>query len=216
MTIFTIKLQTNMNTRSKLATSLLLVIISLVKVPSAVSQPSQNSACSEALPKSYREPTTTKYVKIPQLGITVRVPKDRRLVYDKESETFTFMSPTQYKNYQCSLDKKLNTEQMGRSNPFINGFTVSKNLKRKPLSDFIVNIDYAENSPELQPSFKSNNIEFVTQKGGSISTYTLFWFVPRSKPDIVVEYRYDCNNRDCANDFFGTGFFKNIFNAINK
>ena len=72
----------------------------------AISETSQGQLCPNPFPKNYKSPRKTKYIKVPELDIAVKVPIDQRLVMLDLGKRFAFMTPPEYKSYQCSLSKK--------------------------------------------------------------------------------------------------------------
>ncbi len=162
----------------------------------AVSNPVKTPQCPNPFPKTYKSSSKTKYVKIPDLGISIQVSEDSRLVYIKKEKKFTFMTPPEYKSYQCSLANKVDYYSF-YPYPHYYGYTVIKNPKKQPLSAILKETYKDTISIESLGKLKINNIDFLTtpiDQGDPVTG----WFIPKSKPDIVVEYSNFC---DCGSEY---------------
>lgn len=191
-------------------TSSVLLVISLAFTgftQSASSKSAQASQCQNPFPSTYKPSAKMKYVNIPDLGITVRVPVDHRLVHIKNEQRYTFMTPPEYKSYQCSLTKRIDYRSF-YPYPYQLSYTAIKKLKKQPLSRVLEEKYkgeiFADESGKLQfnsvdklGETKINNIDFLTtpvNRGDPSKA----WFTPRNKTDIVVEYSLFC---DCGREY---------------
>lgn len=177
----------------------------------AASKPAQVQECPNPFPSTYKRPKAIKSVKIADLGIIVQVPADERLVNIKSEKRFTFMTPPEYKSYQCSLDKKVDYTSFY---PYLYqlNYRMIKNPKKqalaKVLKDFYKDSIFIENLGKA----KINGIDFLTTPVDQ-GDPTTGWFIPKLKPDLVVEYTVFC---DCGREYKDLiddlGKIKNISN----
>jgi hypothetical protein len=186
-----------MNIISKIAGVLLATLLTCnVSIQQAASKPNPDSQCPNPFPSTYKSSAKTKYVKIPDLGVAIRVPEDHRLVYIKNEKKFTFMTPPEYKSYQCSLVNKVHYSSFYR-NPHYHGYTVIENPKRQALSTVVKETYKDTASIENFGKLRLNNIDFLTTPVDQ-GDPTTGWFVPKTKPGIVVKYSVFC---DCGSDY---------------
>jgi hypothetical protein len=185
-----------MNVISKIVIASLSALISFNNLTAtAMGSPNPRTECPNPFPSDYKAPTETKSVKIPQLGITVRVPEDNRLVYVnvEKVKRFTFMTPLEYKSYQCSIAKKIDYLSFYPSIYYVLSYEIIRNPQKKPLFKFVKENLYKgfEGSVDNFEQLKINNIEFLTTPKSQFDPVNA-WFIPKSKPDIVVQYTYMC------------------------
>jgi hypothetical protein len=200
------------NTLSKVITALLASCLSPnVLTSAAVGKTNQASQCSNPFPSTYKSSKKTKYVNIPALGIAVKTSVSDRLVYIKSEQRFTFMTPPEYRSYQCSLNKKVDYTSFY---PYLYklNYRVIKNPKKqsleKTLKEFYKDTIFIEKLGQT----KINGIEFLTTPVDQ-GDPTTGWFIPNTKPDIVVEYTMFC---DCGRDYKDLlDDLKNIKNIVN-
>lgn len=186
-----------MNIITKTASTLLAALLTLDgSIQQAVSKPSLAPQCSNPFPSTYKPSSRTKYVKVEGLGVAIRVPEDHRLVYIRNEKKFTFMTPPEYKSYQCSLVNKVHYSSFYR-NPRYYGYTVIENPKRQPLSTVVKESYKNTTSIENFGKLRLNNIDFLTTPTDQ-GDPTVGWFIPKSKPGIVVKYSVFC---DCGSDY---------------
>jgi hypothetical protein len=183
-----------MNVISKIVIASLSALISFNNLtPTAMGSPNPRTECPNPFPSDYKAPTKTKFVKIPQLGITVRVPEDNRLVYVnvEKVKRFTFMSPPEYKSYQCSIVKKINYRSFYPDMYYLLSYGIIRNPKKKPLFEFVKEKYYRgfEAQVEDLKRLRINNIEFLTTPEYQYNPVKA-WFIPKAKPDIIIEYTY--------------------------
>jgi hypothetical protein len=183
-----------MNVISKIVIASLSALISFNNLtPTAMGSPIPRTECPNPFPSDYKVPTKTKSVKIPQLGITVRVPEDNRLVYVnvEKVKRFTFMSPPEYKSYQCSIAKKINYRSFYPDMYYEPSYEIIRNPKKKPLFEFVKENIYEgfEAPVENLERLRINNIEFLTTPKDQYNPVKA-WFIPKAKPDIIIEYTY--------------------------
>lgn len=186
-----------MNIISKIATTSLAAFLTLNgSVQQALSEQNPAFQCPNPFPSTYKPSPRTKYVKVVDLGVAIRVPADHRLVYIKNEKKFTFMTPPEYKSYQCSLANKVNYSSFYR-NPRYYGYTIIENPKRQSLSTVVKETYKDTISIENLGKLRLNNIDFLTTPIDQ-GDPTVGWFVPKSKPGIVVKYSVFC---DCGSDY---------------
>jgi hypothetical protein len=185
-----------MNIASKIASALLAAFfIFNGSMQQAVSKPTGASQCPNPFPSNYESSKKTKYVNIPALGVAVKTSVSDRLVYIKNEQRFTFMTPPEYRSYQCSLNKKVDYTSFY---PYLYklSYRVIKNPKKqsleKALKEFYKDTIFIEKLGQT----KINGIEFLTTPVDQ-GDPTTGWFIPNAKPDIVVEYTMFC---DCGRD----------------
>lgn len=181
---------------SLLTIALTTISTSNVFLEKAASKSVQTPQCPNPFPSTYKYSSKTKYVKIPDLGISVRVPEDNRLVYIKKEGKFTFMTPPEYKSYQCSLDNKIDYTSFYQ-NPRYYGYTVIKNPKKQPLLTILKETYKDTISIERLGKLRLNRIDFLTTPVDQ-GDPTTGWFTPKTKPEIVVKYSVFC---DCGSDY---------------
>jgi hypothetical protein len=201
-----------MNIASKIAAALLAAFfIFNGSMQQAVSKPTGLSQCPNPFPSNYESSKKTKYVNIPALGVAVKTSVSDRLVYIKNEQRFTFMTPPEYRSYQCSLNKKVDYTSFY---PYLYklSYRVIRNPKgqslEKTLKEFYKDTIFIEKLGQT----KINGIEFLTTPADQ-GDPTTGWFIPNAKPDIVVEYTMFC---DCGRDYKDLlDDLKNIKNMVN-
>jgi hypothetical protein len=181
---------------SILTVALATILTGNVFVGQAASKSTQTPQCPNPFPNTYKSSSKTKYVKIPDLGISVRVPEDHRLVYIKKEKKFTFMAPPEYKSYQCSLANKIDYSSFYR-HPYYHGYTVIENPKKKSLSTILKETYKETISIEKLGKLRLNNIDFLTTPVDQ-GDPTTGWFTPKAKPEIIVKYSVFC---DCGSEY---------------
>lgn len=179
-----------------LAVSLATILTGNVFVQQAVSESTQTPQCPNPFPSTYKSSSKTKYVKIPDLGISVRVPEDHRLVYINKEKKFTFMTPPEYKSYQCSLVNKVDYSSFYRQ-PYYHGYTVIENPRKQSLSTILKETYKDTILTEKLGKLRLNNIDFLTTPVDQ-GDPTTGWFTPKAKPGIVVKYSIFC---DCGSEY---------------
>jgi hypothetical protein len=186
-----------MKITSKIVSTLLAAFLaSNWSIQQAASQSTQTSQCPNPFPESYKSPKTKKDVKIADLGIVVRVSTDQRLVYIKNEQRFTFMTPPEYKSYRCSLAKKVDYTSFY---PYLHQLTyrIIKNPNRQPLAKILKDFYKDTIFIDKLGQAKLNGIEFLTTPIDQ-GDPTTGWFIPKARPDIVVEYTVFC---DCGGEY---------------
>ena len=188
-----------MNVISKIIVTSLAALISFNELtPKAIGKPNSKLECPNAFPDDYKSPEKTKSVKIPELGITVQVPTDRRLVYIKRQQRFTFMTPPEYKSYQCSVAKNIKDYKLFYPSIYYElSYTVIKNPKREPILKRLKEVD-KYSYLDARTQLRLNNIDFVTTAADR-SDPVMAWFIPKMKPDLIVVYRF--MNHDLARKY---------------
>jgi hypothetical protein len=195
--LITLAIFKNMKILSSLITIALTTIpISNMFAHQAISKPSQIPQCPNPFPSTYKSSSKTKYVKIPELGVSIRVPEDHRLIYIKKEKRFTFMAPPEYKSYQCSLANKVDYSSFYRQ-PYYYGYTVIENPKKQSLSTILKETYKDTISIEKLGKLRLNNIDFLTTPIDQ-GDPTTGWFTPKSKPGIIVKYSVFC---DCGSTY---------------
>jgi hypothetical protein len=186
-----------MNIASKMASALLAAFFTFnSSIQQAASKPTVASQCPNPFPSTYKSSKKTKYANIPALGIAVKTSVSDRLVYIKSEQRFTFMTPPEYRSYQCSLNKKVDYTSFY---PYLYklNYRVIKNPKKqsleKTLKEFYKDTIFIEKLGQT----KINGIDFLTTPVDQ-GDPTTGWFIPNAKPDIVVEYTMFC---DCGRDY---------------
>ncbi len=186
-----------MDIASKMASSLLAAFFtSNGFIQQAVSKPTGASQCPNPFPSTYKSFKKTKYINMPALGIAVKTALSDRLVYIKSEARFTFMTPPEYKSYQCSRVKKIPYTSFYPYGYHLS-YEIIENPTKQPLLTVLkekykagINIDSLE-------KVKINNIDFLTtpkNQGDPVNA----WFTPKEKPDIVVQYSSYC---DCGAEY---------------
>ncbi len=165
-------------------------------IEQAVSKSAQEPQCPNPFPNTYKSSLKTKYVKIPDLGVSIRVPQDHRLVYIAKEKKFTFMTPPEYKSYRCSLAKNVHYSSFYRQ-PYSYGYTIINNPKRQELSAMLSETYKDTISIEKLGKLRLNNINFLTTPIDQ-GDPTTGWFIPKTKPGIIVEYSVFC---DCGSTY---------------
>jgi hypothetical protein len=178
--------------------SILLIAIVLPGLTAfeAGSKSIKNVRCSNPFPSNYKSPRKTKNVKIVDLGISVRVPVDNYLVNIKDEQRFTFMTPPEYKSYQCSLLKKVKYTSVYPYSYQLS-YTVIDNPNKMPLSVILKETYKDDISIEKLGKLRINDIDFMTTPSDQGDPSSA-WFIPKLKPGIVVGYRFFC---DCGRDY---------------
>ncbi len=201
-----------MNIASKMANALLVAFFTFNGfIQQAASKPNGASQCPNPFPSTYESSKKTKYVNIPDLGIAVKTSVSDRLVYIKSEARFTFMTPPEYKSYQCSLNKKVDYTSFY---PYLYqlNYRVIKNPKKQSLEKILKEFYKDTIFIEKLGQTKINGIEFLTTPVDQ-GDPTTGWFIPNTKPDIVVEYTMFC---DCGRDYKDLiDNLKNIKNIAN-
>jgi hypothetical protein len=186
-----------MNIASKMASALLAAFFTFNgSIQQTASKPTGASQCPSPFPSTYKSSKKTKYVDIPDLGIAVKTSVSDRLVYIKSEARFTFMTPPEYKSYQCSRTKKVSYTSFYPYGYHL-AYEVIENPTRQPLAMVLKEKYKAEINVDLLGKVKINNIEFLTTpkaQGDPVSA----WFIPKSKPGIVVQYSSYC---DCGAEY---------------
>jgi hypothetical protein len=194
---------------SVLTVALTTILAGSIFTQQALSKPAQTPQCPNPFPNTYKSSSKTKYVKISDLGISVRVPEDHRLIYIIKEKKFTFMTPPEYKSYQCSLANKIDYSSFYR-HPYYHGYTVIENPKKQSLPTILKETYKDTISTERLGKLRLNNIDFLTTPSDQGDPATS-WFTPKTKPEIIVKYSIfcDCGSQysDLTNDLSG---IKNI------
>jgi hypothetical protein len=186
-----------MNIASKMTSALLVAFFTFNgSIQQAASKPNGASQCPNPFPDTYKSSKKTKYVNIPDLGIAVKTSVSNRLVYIKSEARFTFMTPPEYKSYQCSRLKKVPHTSFY---PYIYhlSYEVIENPTKQPLPVLLKEKYKAEININSIEKVKINNIEFLTTPKTQGDPVTA-WFIPKSKPSIVVQYSSHC---DCGAEY---------------
>lgn len=165
-------------------------------IQQAVGKPKQSPQCPNPFPSNYNQPATKKNVKIADLGIVVRVPVDQRLVYLKKERRFTFMTPPEYTSYQCSITKKKDYDSF-YPYPHQLNYKVIKNPKKQSLEEILKESYKDTIFIDKLGQTEINGIKFLTTPIDQ-GDPTTGWFIPKARPDIVVEYTVFC---DCGREY---------------
>lgn len=179
-------------------TSILLVALFTLNgsTQQATSTSSKKSQCPNPFPNNYKSSQKTKFVNIPDLGISVKTSVSDQLVYIKDEARFTFMTPPEYKSYQCSRAKKIPYTSFYPYGYRLS-YEVIKNPTRQPLSIVLKKKYKTEINIDSLEKIRINNIEFLTtpkSQGDPVNA----WFTLKVKPNIVVQYSSYC---DCGAEY---------------
>jgi hypothetical protein len=165
-------------------------------IQQAASKTTGTSQCPNPFPSTYKSSKKTKYVNIPALGIAAKTSVSDRLVYIKSEARFTFMTPPEYKSYQCSRVKRVPYTSF-----YPYGYNLSyeviENPTRQPLSVVIKEKYKSEINIDSLEKVNINNIDFLTTprtQGDPVNA----WFIPKAKPNIIVQYSSYC---DCGAEY---------------
>lgn len=185
--------------------TLAITLVASMFTESAVSKPSKQPECPNPFPSTYKQPKASKSVKIINLGIIVQVPVDQRLVNIKNEKKITFMTPSEYKSYQCSLINKVHYASF-YPHPSELSYTTINNPKKQTLAKALKDFYKDEIFIEKLGKSRINGIDFLTTPVDQ-GDPTTAWFVPKSKPDLIVEYKVFC---DCGRNY------KDLIDDLNK
>jgi hypothetical protein len=182
------------------AVSLVTLVFSNTMVTRATSTTAQAGAaipasqCPNPFPTTYKWLPKTKYIKIPALCIAVKAGADARLVYLSPEKRYTLMTPPEYQSYQCSLEKGLSYQKF-YPYPYSLSYKAIENPKRLPMEKALTESakadgDFAGYSAgeTAYQKIRIGKTDFITHS----SDQERAWFVPRSKPGIVVAYSHLC------------------------
>jgi hypothetical protein len=186
-----------MNIASQMASALLAAFFTFNgSIQQVASKPTGASQCPNPFPSNYRSSKKTKYVSIPALGIAVKTSVSDRLVYIKSEARFTFMTPPEYKSYQCSGARRI---PYTSSYPY--GYHLSYEIIENPMKQSLPTVLKEKYKDEINidslEKVKINDIKFLTTprtQGDPVNA----WFIPKSKPNVVVQYSSYC---DCGAEY---------------
>jgi hypothetical protein len=186
-----------MNIASKMASGLLAAFFTFnSSIQQAASKPTGASQCPNPFPSTYKSSKKSKYVNVPALGVAVKTSVSDRLVYIRSEARFTFMTPPEYKSYQCSRVKRIPYTSFYPYGYHLS-YEVIKNPTRQPLSIVLKEKYKTEINVNSLEKVRINNIEFLTTpktQGDPVNA----WFIPKAKPNIVVQYSSYC---DCGAEY---------------
>ncbi len=188
----------NLLPRKIVSVLLLAIVLPAINASEANSRPRKSIGCPNPFPSTYKAPRKTKYVKIVDLGISVRVSVDSYLIYIKDEQRFTFMTPPEYKSYQCSLRKKIKYTS-SYPYPYSLSYTIINNPNRLPLPEILKETYKDDISVDKLGKLRINNIDFLTTPSDQGDPSSA-WFTPKSKPEIVVKYGVFCDCGATYND----------------